>query len=229
VTIQSLTDILIGLVLVGWIVYRQLTWQIVSISRMWRMPLLLGLVGVVMLAQTNGAHVITAVDVAVLVIELAISVGIGLVMGRIAVFRTRTIRPGDQGDPLTGRLGDRRRDERADRRDRRRGYRYGYSADERYGAGDRARDGDRGGDSRIERTLNPDGTKTVLESRTGWLGLVLWIVLILVRIGCDVIASQLGSTLATSIGVILVMVAANRAVRTAVFAARVQNRLAVTA
>ncbi|TAM69519.1 MAG: hypothetical protein EPN48_09185 [Microbacteriaceae bacterium] len=192
-TVQTLADMLIGLGLVGWIVYRQLTWRIVSISRMWRLPLVLAVVGFAMLARANGGHVISAVDVAVLVIELAISIGIGLMMGRIAVIRSRTVQPGDSGDRSAGHPRNLR------------------------------------GGSRIERGLNPDGTETVLESRTGWLGLVLWIVLILVRIGCDVVAGQLGSTLATSIGVILVMVAANRAARTFIFAARVQNRSAVTA
>jgi hypothetical protein len=121
-------------------------------------------------------------------------------MGKIAVFRPRNIRPGDPGDPLNGR-GSGRRD--------------------RFAGGD-----DR---DRVERVLNADGTETVLESRTGWLGLALWIVMILVRIGIDAIASDMGSVLASATGVILVMVAANRLARTFVFAARVQKSTAVTA
>lgn len=199
-TIQSLADILIGLAVVGWIVYRQLTWRIVSISKMWKMPLILGVIGIAMLAQGKGGHPITAIDIAVLAVELVVSVGIGLVMGRLAVFRTRTIRPGEPGDP------------RLSRRDHHRD----------------------GGQTRYvaqaeEPVLNPDGSMTVLENRTGWLGLVLWIVLILVRIGMDAVAVELGSVLATATGVILVMVAANRAARVFIIAARVQNRAAVTA
>lgn len=195
-TVQALADIIIGLSLVGWISYRQLTWRIVSISRMWRVPLILGAVGVVMIAQVKGGHPISAVDLAVLVIELVISLGIGLVMGRIAVFRARTIRPGSPGDPLAGR-----------RRDR----------------------GDRGRQARYEHALNADGSETVLESRTGWLGLALWIVLIMVRVGIDFVAADLGSTLASATGVILVMVAANRIAPVFIFASRVQNSSTITA
>ncbi|HWU60103.1 MAG TPA: hypothetical protein VN045_15380 [Microbacteriaceae bacterium] len=199
-TIQTIANILIGFILVAWIVWRQLQWRIVSISRMWRLPLIIGIVGVAMLSQQKNIHLLSAVDVAVLVIELVISLGIGAVMGKIAVFRPRNIRPGDPGDPLNGR-GSGRRD--------------------RFAGGD-----DR---DRVERVLNADGTETVLESRTGWLGLALWIVMILVRIGIDAIASDMGSVLASATGVILVMVAANRLARTFVFAARVQKSTAVTA
>ncbi|MFT4231818.1 MAG: hypothetical protein QM606_03450 [Leucobacter sp.] len=59
-----------------------------------------------------------------------------------------------------------------------------------------------------------------LEARTGWAGLVLWIVLIAVRVGLDVLAVRMGSELAASTGVILLMVAANRAARVAVILAR---------
>lgn len=202
VTIQTLGNILIGVVLVGWILYRQLTWRIVSISRMWKLPLILGAVGIFMLAQAKNVHRITALDLTVLVIELVISLAIGAVMGQMAVFRPRDIRPGEPGDPLAGR------------RDGLVGGR----------AGGRDRDRDR-----VERVLNADGTETVLETRTGWWGLVLWIVMILVRIGIDVVASDLGSVLASATGVILVMVAANRLARVFVFAARVQKSNAVTA
>jgi hypothetical protein len=108
VTIQNLANILIGLALVGWIVYRQITWRIVSISKMWKKPLILGAVGIVTLSQAKNVHQITALDLGVLVIELVISLAIGAVMGKIAVFRPRNIRPGDSSDLLAGRLGDRR-------------------------------------------------------------------------------------------------------------------------
>jgi len=167
VTLHTLANILIGVALVGWIVYRQLTWRIVSISRMWRLPLFMAGIGIVMLAQTKDAHRISGTDLAVLIVELLISLGVGALMGRIAVFRPR------------------------------------------------------------RRTA--DGTETVLETRTGWLGLVLWIVLIGVRIGVDALAMNMGAVLVTTTGVILLMVAANRVARVFVFAARVQSGDAVTA
>jgi len=194
VTIQTLANVVIGLALVAWMLYRQFTWRIVSISRMWRMPMIMGIVGVVMLAQTKDMHTVSALDITVLIVELVISLAIGAVMGRIAVFRPRNIRPGEPGDPLASRRG-----------------RYGERGD------------------RVERVLNADGTETVLESRTGWVGLVLWIVMILVRIGMDVAATDMGSVLASATGVILIMLAANRLARVFVFVTRVQKSSAVTA
>ena len=193
-TIQTLANVVIGLALVAWMLYRQFTWRIVSISRMWRMPMIMGIVGVVMLAQTKDMHTVSALDITVLIVELVISLAIGAVMGRIAVFRPRNIRPGEPGDPLASRRG-----------------RYGERGD------------------RVERVLNADGTETVLESRTGWVGLVLWIVMILVRIGMDVAATDMGSVLASATGVILIMLAANRLARVFVFVTRVQKSSAVTA
>jgi hypothetical protein len=102
-TIQNLADILIGLIIVGVLAYRQLTWRVISPTRMWRMPLILGAVGVLMLAQSNGKHVISTVDIAVLAVELVISIGIGALMGRISTFRTRPVRSTDRLDDDKGR------------------------------------------------------------------------------------------------------------------------------
>lgn len=48
------------------------------------------------------------------------------------------------------------------------------------------------------------------EARTGWLGASLWFVLIAVRIGLDALAAAMGSHIAVSAGVILVMIGASR-------------------
>ncbi|MBN9612407.1 MAG: hypothetical protein J0H64_02890 [Actinobacteria bacterium] len=64
------------------------------------------------------------------------------------------------------------------------------------------------------------GAPVSLEARTGWFGLALWIVLIAARIGIGVLAHQLGATALASTGVILLMVAANRAARVGVIIAR---------
>ena len=58
---------------------------------------------------------------------------------------------------------------------------------------------------------------------TGALGLVLWVVVIVVRLGIDVLAGMAGAHLAASTGVILLMFAANRAARAAVFASRLDR------
>ena len=102
-------------------------------------------------------------DIAVLVLELAISVGIGALMGAIATFR-----------PLT--------------------------------ADDRVRD-----------------PRAQWASRTGGVGIVLWVTMIAVRIGIDVLAGMAGSHLAASTGVILLVFAANRAGRAITMGAWLQK------
>lgn len=67
------------------------------------------------------------------------------------------------------------------------------------------------------------------ESRTGALGLVLWVLVIAVRVGVDVLAGMAGSHLAEATGIILLVLAANRVARTAVFAARLDRHAAVAA
>jgi hypothetical protein len=158
-SVQLLANIVIGLALVGFLAFRQATWQYLDPARIWRMPLLMAVVGVVVLAQTTGT--ITTTDIVFLGIEALISVAIGLTMGRITRFRTAT------------------------------------SAD------------DKG------RTL---------QSRTGWLGAGLWLVLIGVRIGLDVVGGDMGAHLLTSTGVILLMLAVNRAARAVVLDQRIPDR-----
>jgi hypothetical protein len=67
------------------------------------------------------------------------------------------------------------------------------------------------------------------ESRTGVLGLLLWVGIIVVRVGVDVVATQAGSHLAAATGILLLVFAANRAARTAVFAARLDRHRALAA
>jgi hypothetical protein len=190
-TTQTVANILIGVALIGWMLYRQMTWRVFAAARMWKMPAILAVVGVIMLAQTKSQAPISTLDIAILVVELAISLGIGAVMGRIAGFRIRPVRDEDR----------RGQDDRGGRR------------------GDRA-----------EPTTfaAADGTLSVLESRTGWVGLILWVVLIIVRIGIDFGAVQLGATLVTSTGVILLAVAANRIARVLVISQRVERLIAAT-
>jgi len=72
------------------------------------------------------------------------------------------------------------------------------------------------------RPVGRDGkTFATFESRTGAWGLVLWFVVLGVRVGIDALASWGGSHVAMSTGVILLMLAANRAARTFVFAQRI--------
>jgi hypothetical protein len=167
--LQTLVDIALGIVIIGWIGYRQSTWRPVSIGSMYRMCMILGVVGVVLSA--GSLQELTGLDVAVLVIELIISGAIGAWIGSLARFR-----PLDPPVPVGRR---------------------GAVADH--------------------------------ETRTGWWGLLLWLALIAVRVELDVAATAIGAQAATTAGAILLLLAANRAVRTAVIARRVERSRPTTA
>ncbi|KQO63659.1 hypothetical protein [Curtobacterium sp. Leaf261] len=156
-TVQTIADIVIGLALVGFLMYRQATWQFLDAARIWRMPVILGAIGVITIAKSSGGP-ITSMDVAFLGAEVVLSVAVGLLMGNIAHFRVAA-RPDDKGRSL--------------------------------------------------------------QTRTGGLGAVLWIVLIAVRVGMDVVGAGLGVHLLSSTGMILVMIAVNRAARALVLDRRI--------
>ncbi|WP_368498200.1 hypothetical protein [Herbiconiux sp. A18JL235] len=59
-------------------------------------------------------------------------------------------------------------------------------------------------------------TPPLFETRNGWFGLVLWLALIAARIGFTVWESSVGGHLAQAGGVLLVLFAVNRAVRSGV-------------
>jgi hypothetical protein len=155
-SVQLVANILIGIALVVFLGYRQATWQYLDPTRIWRTPLIMAIVGVVVLAQTKAT--VTTTDVVFLGIEALITVGVGLTMGSITRFRT---------------VG------------------------------------------------TPDRKGRTIQSRTGWLGAVLWIVLIGVRIGLDVLGGHLGAHLLTSTGTILLVLALNRAARALVIDQRI--------
>lgn len=177
-SIVNIAEIVLGIALVVWIMYRQMTWSAVSVARMWRMPLILGAIGVITLVTSGSRQTLTGVDLGLLAIELAVAVVTGALMGMVAVFR-----------PISERsLAAWRARRRAD-----------------------------------------DASEPTVESRTGWIGLVLWIVLIAVRVGLGFWGHSLGSAIAESSGVILLVVAVNRAVRTLVFSLRHDRHLALSA
>lgn len=155
-SVQLLANILIGIALVAFLGYRQATWQYLDPTRIWRTPLVMAVVGVVVLTRTRST--ITTTDVVFLTIEALVTIGVGLTMGSITRFRT---------------VG------------------------------------------------TPDRKGRTIQSRTGALGAVLWIVLIAVRIGLDVLGGHLGAHLLTSTGTILLVLALNRAARALVIDGRI--------
>jgi len=171
-TVQTLTNALLILLLICWVGYRQLTWRPVSIAKMWRFPAIMSVVGIVLIVQQVKPSAVTLLDIAVVAGELVLSLAVGAWMGAIAHFR-----------PLESPVQ--------------------LGSDARYIAS--------------------------YESRTGVLGMVLWVLVIAVRVGVDVLASMAGSHLVTATGVIFLVFAANRAARTAVFAARLDRHAALAA
>jgi uncharacterized membrane protein YidH (DUF202 family) len=155
-SVQLVANIVIGIALVGFLAYRQATWRYLDPARIWRTPVVMGVVGVVVLAQDTAT--ISPTDVVFLGVEALVSVGVGLAMGSITRFRTAPT------------------------------------------ADDRGR---------------------TLQSRTGWVGASLWLVLIAARIGLDVLGAHLGAHTLTSTGTILLMLALNRAARALVVDQRV--------
>jgi hypothetical protein len=89
VTTSNITDILIALALVAWVMYRQFTWQLVTPSRLWRTPAIVAIVGVVMLAQTKSLNSVQPIDFLILAGEIVVSLGLGAAMGMMARFRKR--------------------------------------------------------------------------------------------------------------------------------------------
>ncbi|WFR67362.1 hypothetical protein P9139_01850 [Curtobacterium flaccumfaciens] len=155
-SVQLVANILIGVALVVFLGYRQATWQYLDPTRIWRTPVIMAIVGVVVLAQTTTT--ITTTDVVFLGIEALITIGVGLTMGSITRFRT---------------------------------------------------------------VATPDSKGRTIQSRTGLLGAALWIVLIAVRVGLDVLGGHLGAHLLTSTGMILLVLALNRAARAVVIDQRI--------
>jgi hypothetical protein len=101
-TSSTLTDLVLGLVLIVYFSSRQLRWRPVDPGRMLKLPLVLGVVGIISMArQTTTVH---PVDVAILGISALLAVASGAMMGRIARFRPSPTDP-RMVESRTGRLG----------------------------------------------------------------------------------------------------------------------------
>ena len=172
-------NIAIGAALLIWISYRQLTWTPVVPQRMWRMPAILAIIGLFLLVQDNAFVHVTGVDVAVLAIELVISLGLGVAMGALAHFR-----------PMSDDV------------------RTAYAA---------------------KNAARVQGVLPALETRNGWFGMALWLVLIAIRVVGEIWAHTNDSALLMSTGVILFTVALNRGVRILVITQRAARHPAVVA
>lgn len=165
VSLQYIAEIVLALVVIGFIGVRQMQWRPIVESRLWRQPLLLAVVGVFLIARGPGVTTLSTGEVALLVVEAAVSVGIGVAMGAITRFRP----------------------------------------------------------------LDTPTESARLESSIGAIGLVLWAVYILVRIGFGIWTAYSGSAALDATGVILVMIGLNRIGRATVLATRLNRFAAVPA
>ncbi|WP_067893180.1 hypothetical protein [Nocardia vaccinii] len=139
-----LEGVVVVLVL-GWIVYRQTRWQVMDLTRVWRGPIILAVIGVLVSRSAVAGASIGTRAVALLALEAVLSVGVGIGMGML---------------------------------------------------------------SQVRRV---DGQ---LQARTGLVGSLLWFVMLAARLGVDVWASAGGAKIVASAGIILLMLALNRAGRT---------------
>ncbi|MFF0612766.1 hypothetical protein ACFYUD_29290 [Nocardia tengchongensis] len=151
---NALVEGLVAVLVVGWIMYRQTRWQALDPNRLWRGPIVLGLVGFLQMKSVAAGGGLGVTAVALLALSAVLGTGIGLVMGLLS-----QVRAGERG----------------------------------------------------------------LEARTGWAGTLLWIVLLAVRIGVDLVARASGAQVVTSIGAILLVVAVNRAGRALVLTRRAER------
>jgi len=163
---QYLPYLLIVLVLAR-VVWAQFTWRRMREGRIWVLPGILVVVGIVLFVSE--ATVVTPLDLGLLAVEAVISIGTGLAMGRLARFRTADV----QADAAPDAPADR--------------------------------------------------TEKGIESRTGWLGLALWLVVIAVRVGFGFWGHSLGAIALESSGAIVLVIGLNRAARALVLDLRVRR------
>lgn len=84
-SLSTLGNIVLIVILIAWFGYRQSTWRPVDLARMVRIPLILGIVGGL---QIGGqASSLGAPEIAVIAVELVISLAVGAWMGAIAHLR----------------------------------------------------------------------------------------------------------------------------------------------
>ncbi|MEU7139705.1 hypothetical protein ABZ942_09685 [Nocardia sp. NPDC046473] len=150
-TSNNLLTAVLVIAILGWIIYRQNQWRPFDPARMWRGPLVLGIVGVLLFASSDNAPAVHTVDIALLVFEGVLGLAVGALMGVLSKFSRQ------------------------------------------------------------------DGQLMV---RTGIVASALWVVLIAVRVGVDVVAVDIGASAVVSVGAIIALLAVNRLGRMLVIATR---------
>jgi peptidoglycan/LPS O-acetylase OafA/YrhL len=84
----QLSEIVLVVAVLGWIVYRQTRWQVLDPARIWRMPIILAVVGLISLRSTPAdGGTLDGVVVALLVGTGLLSIGVGALMGLMSQLR----------------------------------------------------------------------------------------------------------------------------------------------
>jgi hypothetical protein len=172
---QTLINGVILIVVVVWFGARRLRWTPMDFSRMLRLPVILGVVGVITVLPTMQKASLSTLDVSVLIVELVAAVAFGAATGAVTQFR-----------PMTAAA---------------------------IAAHVEKQDPAKRGNAEL----------VTHESRTPWIGMVLWLLFIGIRVGLGFWSSTDGSTLGTSTGVILVLLALNRGTAALVVRARMEG------
>jgi len=86
-----LTDLVLGLAVIAYLCTRQLSWRTVDPARIWKLPLVLGVAGVIMLARQHVT--IHPIDLVILILSGVAALASGTAMGRIARFRPSAADP----------------------------------------------------------------------------------------------------------------------------------------
>lgn len=143
-TMQMLAIAVLALAVVALLIQRQLRWTRFEAARALRLPVVLGVLGLVEVATAVQTGPPTPTDLVLLAAELAVALSVGAGMGRLTVFR-----------PSPSAMG-------------------------------------------------------AWQTRTGWLGAGLWLVLVAVRVGISAVGPELGAHVATTSGVLLLLLAGTR-------------------
>ncbi|MFD1720362.1 hypothetical protein [Amnibacterium endophyticum] len=103
-SLQPFAIAALALLVVALLVWRQLRWTRFDANRVLRLPIVLGALGLLEIATATTAVRLQAVDVAVLVAEVAVAIGVGAAMGARTVFRPSPTRF-DLWESRTGKAG----------------------------------------------------------------------------------------------------------------------------
>lgn len=86
-TVQELGTIVLVIAIVVWLGVRQTTWRAISPSRVWRMPAIVGLIGVGELVTSKPPIRLDSAELGMLLIELVLGAGVGAAIGVFAHLR----------------------------------------------------------------------------------------------------------------------------------------------